>query len=114
MVYVIQEQGNKNILPAVKYGELKILLPPDYQITFSPGQVTKKLMVSLSDFNDDDYLLLIGDPAAIGIATAIAAHWNCGRVKMLKWDRQEKMYYPITFNLYIKGGSNGDEEKITE
>ena len=112
MVYVIQEQPHKNILPAAQFGEIKVLLPPGTQITFSAGQVTSKLMVDLSNFNDDDYLLLIGDPAAIGIAAAIASRWNNGKVKMLKWDRQEKTYYPISINLYEKGESNGSKEKI--
>lgn len=112
MVYVIQEQSGKNILPAADYGEIKILLPPGSQITFSSGQVTNKLMFELSNFNDKDFLLLIGDPAAIGIAVAVACHWNNGKVKMLKWDRQETKYYPININLFQKGESNNAKEKI--
>jgi len=26
-----------------------------------------------------------------------------GKYNLLKWDRQEKMYYPIKINLYEKG-----------
>lgn len=111
MVYVIQEQANKNILPAERFGEIQTLLPPGAQVTFSSGQVCKKLMFDLSTFKDEDYLLLIGDPVAIGIAVAVACHWNQGRVKMLKWDRQEKIYFPISINLYEKGESNGQENK---
>ena len=107
MVYVVQEQGNKNIFPAEKFGEINALLPPGSQVTFSSGQVCKQLMCDLAKFTDEDYLLLIGDPVAIGIAVAVASHWNQGRVKMLKWDRQEKAYFPISINLYEKGELSG-------
>jgi len=107
MVYVTQEQEGKNILSALKYGEIKILLPPGMQVTFSVGQVVKKLYVELSNFNDADYLLLIGDPVAIAIAAMIASNWNNGKIKVLKWDRQEKIYFPIEIELFNK---NSNEE----
>lgn len=112
MVYVIQEQGGKNILSAQQYGEIKILLPSGTQVTFSSGQVTKKLLFELNGFSDDDYLLLIGDPAAIGIAVAVAAYWNNGKVKMLKWDRQERTYYPISINIHSHFKKGESDEKI--
>jgi len=102
MVYVVQEQPDKNIVSAQKFGEIKILLPHGSNIMFSAGQATHNLVAKMSDFNDDDYLLLIGDPTAIGIATAVACMWNQGRVKLLKWDRQAAMYYPVQVNLYQK------------
>ena len=49
-------------------------------------------------FNDDDYLLLLGDPALIGAAMTVASNYNNGNVKVLKWDRIEKMYYPVTLS----------------
>ncbi len=99
MVYVVQEQSNKNILPAKEYGEIKVLIPPGSQVTFCAEAITFKLLLDLEGFTDDDYLLLIGDPVAIGISVAVAAHWNDGRVKMLKWDRQEKQYCPIEMDI---------------
>jgi len=45
-------------------------------------------------------LLLIGDPLAIGLAVAVASNANRGKVKLLKWDRQERQYYPLSVNLY--------------
>ena len=52
---------------------------------------------------DEDYLLLMGDPSAIGIACAIAATQNRGKFKCLKWDRREYKYYPIEVNLFERG-----------
>lgn len=111
MVYVVQEQLGKNIISATKYGEIKVLLPTGSQITFSAGHVTEELKAKLSHFSDSDYLLLMGDPVAIGLATMVAAHWNKGKVKMLKWDKQEKIYYPVSINLYQKEeGDNSNEQ----
>jgi hypothetical protein len=116
MVYVIQEQSNKNILSAKEFGEIKFLLPHGMQVLFSSGQCTQKLLFALSNFCNDDYLLLIGDPAAIGIAVAVASHWNNGKVKMLKWDRQERQYYPISMNIHsnLQKGESHVEEIIEE
>lgn len=111
MVYVVQEQAGKNILPAGKFGEIKVLLTAGKQVTFSAGAVAQKLMVQMSTFSDQDYLLLIGDPVLIGISCAVAAHWNNGNVKLLKWDRQEKVYYPVEFNLYRKENVNDTQNK---
>lgn len=112
MVYVVQDPMRMNIISAVKYGEIKILLQKGSQITFSAGAVTNQLKKALSNFNDDDYLLLIGDPAAIGLAVAVAAHWNQGRVKMLKWDRKEHVYYPVSININQKNG--GDDDRFQQ
>jgi hypothetical protein len=113
IVYVIQEQSGKNILPATKYGEIKTLFAPDFNAGFSAGQVASRLMLLLSNYKETDYLLLIGDPVIIGIATAVASHWANGKVSLLKWDRQENMYYPVKFNLFHERGEKTDEQKET-
>jgi hypothetical protein len=112
-VYVVQEQFGKNILPAKEFGEIVVMLPSHFRIGFSAGQVADQLMVLLSSFKEEDYLLLIGDPVLIGIATAVASHWTNGKVRMLKWDRQECMYYPVNFDLFHKKGESCHGEKET-
>ena len=52
-------------------------------------------MNKLKYFNDKDYLLLIGDPAAIGISVYYALHFNRGKANLLKWDNREHKYYNI-------------------
>ena len=110
IVYVIQEipgtqAGNPkiNIMGASKYGEFKFLLPEFSQIIFSPGPLIFKLRKSLKDFTREDYLLLTGDPAIIGVACSIVSNMTNGKYNLLKWDKQEKQYYPIEINLYEKG-----------
>ena len=97
-VYVLQEMG-RNIRSAEKFGDLKVLLPDNRQIVLSSGPLTFKLKQELKDFNDNDYLLLIGDPAIIAIAGAVVSDVNGGRFKILKWDRDEKRYYDIEIDL---------------
>jgi len=110
IVYVIQEiPGTKdgrpkiNIMGASKYGEFKFLLPELSQIIFSPGPLIFKLRKSLKDFTTEDYLLLTGDPAIIGVACSIVSDMTNGKYNLLKWDKQERQYYPIEINLYEKG-----------
>ena len=112
-VYVIQEiPGTRigrpkiNIMGAQKYGDIKVLLREDSQIIFSPGPIVYNLRQKLKDFTQEDYLLLTGDPAIIGLSTAIASDITNGKFNLLKWDRQETRYYPLSFNLYDKGESN--------
>ena len=110
IVYVIQEipgtqTGNPkiNIMGASKYGEFKFLLPELSQIIFSPGPLVFKLRQGLKKFSKRDYLLLTGDPAIIGVACSLVSDMTNGKYKLLKWDKQERTYYPIEINLYEKG-----------
>ena len=110
IVYVIQEiPGTKegrpkiNIMGAAEYGTFKFLLPELSQIIFSPGPLIFKLRKGLKDFGEKDFLLLTGDPAIIGVACSIVSDITSGKYKLLKWDKQERKYYPIQINLYEKG-----------
>ena len=114
-VYVIQEvAGTKsgspkiNIMGAAKYGKFEFLLPEFSQIIFSPGPLIFKLRKALKNFTQKDYLLLTGDPAIIGVACSIVSDMTNGKYKLLKWDKQERKYYPIEINLYEKGEINVD------
>ena len=117
-VFVIQEiSGTKagnpkiNIMGASSYsssGKFIFLLPEFSQIIFSPGPLVYKLRQGLKSFTKEDYLLLTGDPAIIGVACSIVSDITNGKYNLLKWDKQEKKYYPIEINLYEKGEINVD------
>ena len=109
-VYVLQElpgtsigRPKYNIIGAQKYGKLKVLLKENTQIIMSPGPIIFELRRLLKNYTSKDYLLLSGDPSVIGIAVAIVSDINNGKFNLLKWDRQEQMYYPLEINLYEKG-----------
>ena len=110
IVYVIQEiAGTKdgkpkiNILGAAEYGTFKFLLPELSQMIFSPGPLIFKLRKGLKDYTHEDFLLLTGDPAIIGVACSIVSDITSGKFNLLKWDKQERKYYPIHINLFEKG-----------
>ena len=109
-VYVLQElPGTRagapkiNIMSASKFGEFRFLLPEFSQIIFSPGPLIFKLRNLLKDYTIKDYLLLTGDPAIIGVACSIVSEFTNGKYNLLKWDKQDRIYYPIEINLNEKG-----------
>jgi len=110
IVYVIQHIAGSqagtpkiNIIGAQKYGDFKFLLPEFSQMIFSPGPLIYKLRQGLKNFKKKDHLLLTGDPALIGVACSIVSDITNGKFNLLKWDKQERKYYPIEINLYERG-----------
>ena len=92
-----------NIMGAATYGKFKFLLPELSQIIFSPGPLIFKLRKELANYRKQDYLLLTGDPAIIGVACSIVSDITNGKYNLLKWDKQERKYYTIAIDLYEKG-----------
>ena len=106
-VYVVQEiagtrEGSPkfNIMGASEFGKLEFLLDERSQMIFSPGPLIIKLKSLLKDFKSTDYLLLTGDPAIIGVVCCLISDITNGKFNLLKWDRQEKKYYPIEIDVY--------------
>ena len=89
-----------NVLGAQKYGDIVTLLPMYSQIILSPGPLIIKLRTLLKNYTSKDYLLLSGDPAIIGVVCSVVSDITNGKYKLLKWDRQEKTYYPIEINIH--------------
>lgn len=95
-VFVTQDT-NHNLTPALKYGEVIMLSFKDHplwDLTLGRQAVLgmKKL---LEDYDPtQDYILPLGDPLAIGITFALVAIKH-GRVRVLKFDRQNFSYIPL-------------------
>lgn len=108
-VFVIQEQAKFDMSPARKYGAIKTILPAG-DTNFSYNFVVEKLIAAFIDIEPDDYILLSGDPVAIGLATAIAFQMSevNAPLNFLKWMPRELQYLPITVNIdEIQEGLNG-------
>ena len=105
-VYVVQEVQGRNIASARQYGDFEVLLPSNTQIMLSSAPSVRRMKSILHDYKEGDYLLLIGDPAAIGVACSISAFYNRGKYSILKWDRQEGIYYPVNIDIHQKGVLN--------
>ena len=99
MTVYIPQVMDYNVRSAEKFGDLKVMLPDNKQMILASGPITFKLKQELKNFSDKDYLLLIGDPAIIGLCCAIASDFNNGKFKVLKWDRNDKRYYDLEIDL---------------
>jgi hypothetical protein len=107
-VYVVQETMKRNsdgdwrrvhdLTPAAAYGDLEILVSGRQHITLATQPLIREFRDKLRSYNDDDYLLLVGDPILIGIAITIASDINAGRVALLKWDRATSRYIKVKAN----------------
>ena len=102
-VFITQELRGRDVTDATEFGDLEILTSSKNQTSYSTQPTIRKLNSSLYKFSDEDYLLLSGDPVAIALAAAIAAKYNRGRFKMLKWDRLENKYFPLQADLHPTG-----------
>jgi hypothetical protein len=108
-VYIIQNVMRKypdgtyrglDYSQAERFGEIVYLFDGNKQVVMSPQPTIRKLKSVLKDFNDNDYLLLVGDPALIGLTTSVLVTISNGRYNMLKYDRIEKDYFPIRVDVY--------------
>jgi hypothetical protein len=111
-VFILQCQATKDLQTgefvdkydfssAEEYGTLKFLLSP----TANPFNVNESGVVAqlhghLKDFNDNDYLLLVGNPCLIGIAAAIAADYSGGGINFLQWSGKKQSYIPIYAHVF--------------
>lgn len=84
---------------AKKFGRLEYLLSPSAH-PFNPPNVIGDLHDKLKNFSDEDHLLLIGNPALIGMAAAVASHYNEGRIRLLQWSGRNSDYAEISVRVF--------------
>jgi hypothetical protein len=93
----------KNIEPAREFGHILHILDPDDQVSLNAAPIIEKIQRSMQNFSEDDFLLLSGDPIAIGEAYRFAAQRTQGKFKLLKWDRMlndnEGGYWVVPVNI---------------
>jgi hypothetical protein len=108
-VYVVQNQrkldtktgefvSRFDLGPAEKFGKIEFILSPTAKpfmegLSDANEAIIDEINQKLSIFGSDDYLLLIGNPALIGLVVAVAACHNEGNVKLLQWNREKGGYY---------------------
>jgi len=90
--------------PALEYGKLVYLLSPTAK-PFEPEPVIDELHEKLGNYDDDDYLLLVGNPMLIGWAVAIAGEYNYGRVRTLQWSGKDNRYLSVNAQLFPVDGT---------
>jgi hypothetical protein len=75
-----------NLDPAKEWGEVVIMLPPQAN-RLQTANIVKAMKERMGDFNEDDYLVAVGDPTLLAAAAMIASRKTGGVTKLLKWDR---------------------------
>jgi len=100
-VYVLQSQPGRNYLPAEDFGEIHVMFPQEDYGHASQFYVDR-LHHHFKNLTEKDFVLLSGDPVLIALAGAVAADYLNGNVKFLKWDNQQKRYYPIAIRDVFK------------
>lgn len=109
-VYVVQEPKKYDaeterlvslfdISPAERFGELTRPLFPSNGVSYYTQNDVHEVRKLLKEYGDDDNILAIGDPAAIGLTIALAADVNRGKVSVLRWDRRRREYLQLKFDL---------------
>lgn len=110
IVYVVQEpaqiprlhgHGTRpkiDLSPAQRYGSLRYLLEWSETKDLDPEDMQAILRTRLKEYSPEDYILAIGSPVAMAMATCLAAQRAGGRVNMLVWSR-ETGYTVIPFTL---------------
>ena len=91
-VYVLQHplrNGSPlDISDAARYGELQSpIFSSKYNVLLDVSDAIASLESALQNYNEEDFIMAIGDPVLIGAAMAIAARNADGKVKLLKWNR---------------------------
>ncbi len=77
---------------AFSWNEIREREDPD------PDMLVWRLRMVLQDFSDQDYIIPVGNPCLIGMAIAIAAECNEGRVKVLDWSKVKEDYRLMEIN----------------
>lgn len=93
--FLVQDNPQLDFSPLRDYAEWPPLVIFDPgQVTLHPQHAVAVARERLETMNEDDYLLLNGDPVMIGICLTVAVE-RFKRVRLLRWDRREKIYIPV-------------------
>lgn len=118
-VFVVQEPFRKvqgQVVPRIplhtleEFGTVTYLcswseLQHDSNDDMTPARAAElyhKIRRKLCDYSNDDFLVLLGNPALGAMATMIAAECNNGRVSILDWIRDASAYRIIDIDAHCQ------------
>jgi hypothetical protein len=97
-VYVTQESGSVDYLPACAFGDLVFVTGSGQRISHLPQSIDTQLVMEqintvLADFDsDEDYLLCTGSPTIMAICGATLGE---DLHKILSWDNRAHKYFEV-------------------
>lgn len=93
-----------DLSPAEEYGQLVPLLGPR-ATPYNTEAIIQELRLGLRDYTENDYLLLVGNPVLIGIASAICAS-KAHTVQFLQWSGRERRYLRLRAPMNINASKD--------
>lgn len=98
-VYVVQDDGRKNLMPAMQFGHLVAVAQQDLPLFSDATREVNRIRKELIPFDhENDFLLVIGDPLLIGVCFALLLR-DHPYIKVLKWDKQNRTYFPTVVGI---------------
>jgi hypothetical protein len=83
-----------NLDHAKSFGEVVVMLPPNAnRLHINPLIIA--LREQMKDYNEQDFIVAVGDPSLIAAAACIAVRKTGGLLRILKWDRQSGAYIAV-------------------
>ncbi len=98
-----QEKGRRvnihDISSASIFGDITAPMFPHNGVSYLTQHDVHEVRRLLKDYSDEDCILCIGDPAAIGLSLALASEINRGKFNVLRWDRTRREYIKLSFDI---------------
>lgn len=95
-VYLVYNDPRRDVSAAEKWGQIRFMFTGRVDYSLAVEHARKML----HDYDPDrDYILMVGDPALIGIVMIAALEYAPNeRISLLRWDRKTLDYKAETFD----------------
>mgnify|MGYP000845537399 CR=1 FL=1 len=91
-VYVVQADSKKDLSDAKRYGHLLAVFGNPRK-PYDTAEMISKARRVLSEWQEGDFLLMLGDPTLCGVCMTVASEYtDC--IDILSWDRNTFCYIP--------------------
>ena len=105
----------RDLRPAMTFGDLTYVFPPGH-ITPDPAFLMSTARERLSDFTGRDFLLLMGDTAAIAVSAIVAAQTlpeGDDVLQILIWDNKKGVYYRQAIEVWTPDDAEDEEVELS-
>lgn len=89
-VFVVQVDNTKDLSDARRFGQLRGVFGKPRKPYDTQGMINRARRI-LSDWQEGDYLLMIGDPTLCSVCMAVVSEHD-NLINVLSWDRDSFQY----------------------
>lgn len=89
-----------NLSPARAFGDMVFMLPAAIKPAVDPEMSLPLLREHMATYTEQDSLLMVGEMMLVAWAAALGARATGGVVTLLKWDKQQSIYFPNKVTLW--------------